>query len=230
MNLKFLNSLKASYISCGENFTAVLTLDGGVFTFGAGMYGQLGHGQTSHEYFPRKIPDLMGSQVTQIACGRCHTLVYVSSSKRLYSFGLGGNGQLGTSLEASVNSTIPTCVLIEMNNLKNHSSNENKSLNIFNQDNLFMISAGGDQSFITCTLVRFASKFFQLNNFYFQISNFLFQIADNIEPLDYRHVLDKNGILNINVIEQIDKESLMMNIKINPSSKPINSIDLPTFL
>lgn len=156
MNLKFLNSLKASYISCGENFTAVLTLDGGVFTFGAGMYGQLGHGQISHEYFPRKIPDLMGSQVTQIACGRCHTLVYISSSKRLYSFGLGGNGQLGTSSETTVNTANPTCVLIEMNNLKNHSSND--SLNIFNQDNLFMINAGGDQSFITCSLVSFYIK------------------------------------------------------------------------
>ena len=64
MNLKFLNSLKASYIACGENFTAVLTLDGGVFTFGAGTYGQLGHGQLSHEHLPRKIPDLMGSQVS----------------------------------------------------------------------------------------------------------------------------------------------------------------------
>ncbi len=94
MNLKFLNTLKACYIACGEDFTAVLTLDGGVFTFGAGMYGQLGHNSTSHEYLPRKVPDLMGSEVTQIACGRCHVLVYLSSN-RLYSFGLGGNGQLG---------------------------------------------------------------------------------------------------------------------------------------
>jgi E3 ubiquitin-protein ligase HERC4 len=42
MNLKFLNTMKICFISCGEEFTAALTFDGGVFTFGAGMYGQLG--------------------------------------------------------------------------------------------------------------------------------------------------------------------------------------------
>ncbi|XP_044879411.1 probable E3 ubiquitin-protein ligase HERC4 isoform X2 [Mauremys mutica] len=38
----------------------------------------------------------MGSIVTQIACGRQHTSAFVPSSGRIYSFGLGGNGQLGT--------------------------------------------------------------------------------------------------------------------------------------
>ena len=37
----------------------------------------------------------MGSVVTQIACGRKHTLAYVEKSRRLYSFGLGVSGQLG---------------------------------------------------------------------------------------------------------------------------------------
>uniref|UniRef100_A0A8B9VHH6 HECT and RLD domain containing E3 ubiquitin protein ligase 4 n=1 Tax=Anas zonorhyncha TaxID=75864 RepID=A0A8B9VHH6_9AVES len=38
----------------------------------------------------------MGSVVTQITCGRQHTTAFVPSSGRIYSFGLGGNGQLGT--------------------------------------------------------------------------------------------------------------------------------------
>ncbi|ELK09597.1 Putative E3 ubiquitin-protein ligase HERC4 [Pteropus alecto] len=70
--------------------------EGGVFTFGAGGYGQLGHNSTSHEINPRKVFELMGSIVTQIACGRQHTSAFVPSSGRIYSFGLGGNGQLGT--------------------------------------------------------------------------------------------------------------------------------------
>ncbi|KFV45475.1 putative E3 ubiquitin-protein ligase HERC4, partial [Gavia stellata] len=69
---------------------------GGVFTFGAGGYGQLGHNSTSHEINPRKVFELMGSVVTQITCGRQHTTAFVPSSGRIYSFGLGGNGQLGT--------------------------------------------------------------------------------------------------------------------------------------
>ena len=36
-------------VSCGADFTAVLTRDGEVFTYGLPQYGQLGHG-TDHEY------------------------------------------------------------------------------------------------------------------------------------------------------------------------------------
>ncbi|XP_055454886.1 probable E3 ubiquitin-protein ligase HERC4 isoform X5 [Psammomys obesus] len=94
--LKSLRSQKVVYICCGEDHTAALTKEGGVFTFGAGGYGQLGHNSTSHEINPRKVFELMGSIVTQIACGRQHTSAFVPSSGRIYSFGLGGNGQLGT--------------------------------------------------------------------------------------------------------------------------------------
>lgn len=41
-----------------------------MFTFGAGGYGQLGHNTTNNEVNPRKVFELMGSVVAQIACGR----------------------------------------------------------------------------------------------------------------------------------------------------------------
>lgn len=41
--------------------------DGGVFTCGAGMYGQLGHGNNMNEILPRQIMELMGSTVTQVS-------------------------------------------------------------------------------------------------------------------------------------------------------------------
>ena len=47
--------------------------DGGVFTFGAGNYGQLGHNTKQNEVLPKKVFELMGSPVTQIACGRSET-------------------------------------------------------------------------------------------------------------------------------------------------------------
>lgn len=46
---------KVCHIACGEDFTAFLTLDGGVFTCGAGEYGQTGHGNTKDELVPRKV-------------------------------------------------------------------------------------------------------------------------------------------------------------------------------
>lgn len=50
--------------------TVALTKEGGVFTFGAGVYGQLGHGSKANETLPRMVLELMGSTVTQVACGR----------------------------------------------------------------------------------------------------------------------------------------------------------------
>ncbi|XP_048362411.1 probable E3 ubiquitin-protein ligase HERC4 isoform X1 [Sphaerodactylus townsendi] len=105
--LKSLRSHKIVYISCGEDHTAALTKQGGVFTFGAGGYGQLGHNLTSHEVNPRKVFELMGSTVTQITCGRQHTSAFVPSTGRIYCFGLGGNGQLGTGSTSNRKSPFP---------------------------------------------------------------------------------------------------------------------------
>lgn len=118
-----------------------------MFTFGAGMYGQLGHNNTSHEYLPRKVVDLMGSEITQIACGRCHMLVYSASGNRVFSFGLAGNGQLGTGA-VNINKTSPSLVNINFENPKT-SRKENENLNY-----LYSISAGGDQSFVISNPVR----------------------------------------------------------------------------
>ncbi|XP_011296686.1 probable E3 ubiquitin-protein ligase HERC4 isoform X3 [Fopius arisanus] len=107
--LRTLRSTRIRYVSCGEDFTAFLTIDGGVFTCGAGMYGQLGHGTNSNEVLPRKIMELMGSIVTQIACGKRHMLALVPSRGRVYAWGLGGAGQLGINGARSV--AIPQVVL-----------------------------------------------------------------------------------------------------------------------
>ncbi|XP_024118863.1 probable E3 ubiquitin-protein ligase HERC4, partial [Oryzias melastigma] len=105
--LKSLRSQKVIDVSCGEDHTAALTKEGGVFTFGAGGYGQLGHNSTNHEVNPRKVFELMGNKVTQIACGRQHTLAFTPSSGKMDSFGLGGNGQLGTRSTCNRKSPAP---------------------------------------------------------------------------------------------------------------------------
>ncbi|XP_021187331.1 probable E3 ubiquitin-protein ligase HERC3 isoform X2 [Helicoverpa armigera] len=92
-HLKTLRNVKVCHIACGEDFTVFLTLDGGVFTCGTGEYGQTGHGTTKDELVPRKVMELMGSTVTQVACGRRHVLCRVGD--RILACGYGARGQLG---------------------------------------------------------------------------------------------------------------------------------------
>lgn len=86
--------------------------DGGVLTCGAGMHGQLGHGGLQNEVVPRKIVELMGSTVTQVATGRRHTLAYVASSGRLFAFGLNMCGQLGNKSVSSA--SVPMVSLLSV--------------------------------------------------------------------------------------------------------------------
>ncbi|XP_036407758.1 probable E3 ubiquitin-protein ligase HERC3 [Megalops cyprinoides] len=102
-----LNLKRTVSISCGEEHTAILNKGGLVFTFGSGRYGQLGHNSNRNELRPRLVAELWGSRVTQLACGRHHTLAYVSSSNTIYSFGCGEQRQLGNGQTSNQNVPLP---------------------------------------------------------------------------------------------------------------------------
>uniref|UniRef100_A0A8B9KVT5 HECT and RLD domain containing E3 ubiquitin protein ligase 4 n=1 Tax=Astyanax mexicanus TaxID=7994 RepID=A0A8B9KVT5_ASTMX len=140
--LKTLRSQRVVYICCGEDHTAALTKEGGVFTFGAGGYGQLGHNTTNHEINPRKVFELMGNVVTQISCGRQHTMAFIPSSGKIDSFGLGGNGQLGTRSTCNRKSPAP---------VKGQWRAYNDPIPM--EEEFYCVKriyAGGDQSFAYC--------------------------------------------------------------------------------
>jgi E3 ubiquitin-protein ligase HERC4 len=101
--IRSLRNQKITFVACGAEHTVCLTEDGGVFSFGSGQYGQLGHGSKNEEQLPRKVIELMGTEVSQIACGQRHTLALVPTRGRLYAFGLGGSGQLGNSVFTGAN-------------------------------------------------------------------------------------------------------------------------------
>ncbi|XP_029654023.1 probable E3 ubiquitin-protein ligase HERC4 [Octopus sinensis] len=72
--LNISNSHQIVYVSCGDKHTALLTSDGGVFLFGGGRYGCLGHGSIVDQHYPMKNVFFMGSTVTQISAICSHVM------------------------------------------------------------------------------------------------------------------------------------------------------------
>lgn len=56
-------------IACGANHVAVLTSRTEVYTWGKGLNGRLGHGDTDNRYVPTLVEALKDKQVKSVACG-----------------------------------------------------------------------------------------------------------------------------------------------------------------
>ncbi|KAJ8000716.1 hypothetical protein DPEC_G00183240 [Dallia pectoralis] len=122
-------------VCCGAEHTAVLTKGGVVHTFGSGRYGQLGHNSLRDELRPCVVAELWGSKVTQVACGRDHTLAFVPSFKKVYSFGRGQQGQLGNGVK--IDQSVPLPVQLTQDQI--------------DDQHVELIFAGGNHSFAFCS-------------------------------------------------------------------------------
>jgi len=78
----------------GLYHTAVWTEAGELFTFGNGLYGQLGHGGARYAPVPRLVGALAGKKVVGASTGYFHTAVWTEAGE-LFTFGLGQFGKLG---------------------------------------------------------------------------------------------------------------------------------------
>lgn len=93
--------LKIVKISCGWTHCLALSSCGEVFSWGSGLYGNLGHGNTEDQPEPKHICILQGMKIMQIACGIWHSAVLTNEGD-IYTFGLNQNGQLGVNIDYSV--------------------------------------------------------------------------------------------------------------------------------
>ncbi|CAI5703247.1 unnamed protein product [Peronospora effusa] len=94
-------------LSCGYHHTAIVTVDGAVYTFGRNDYGQLGLGHKLHMFRPTVVKSLSRMRITQVACGCYHTLA-LSDDGKVFPFGRNNHGQLG--LETSVDCLSPQLI------------------------------------------------------------------------------------------------------------------------
>lgn len=98
------NFEKIKSVDCGWYHSIVLTDSGSLYTCGAGYSHQSGHAYTTNIRQFKKLdpsqcnmPKLKGP-VKQISCGGHHSLLLTELGK-VYSFGEGREGQLGTGLK-----------------------------------------------------------------------------------------------------------------------------------
>lgn len=93
-------------VSCGQQHTGFVTSDGGAWTCGLGLYGQLGHGGLADEAMPRLVSAKGLPPFSAIACGDLHTL-FGSKDGHAYSCGFSQAGRLG---QGAGDTDAPACV------------------------------------------------------------------------------------------------------------------------
>jgi hypothetical protein len=93
-----LSNVRCTCVSAGELHSAVVTLDGDLYTWGDGFCGQTGHGDKRPQLVPKQVTQggLEDECVSSVSCGARHTLC-VTEDGEVFSFGLGHFGVLGRS-------------------------------------------------------------------------------------------------------------------------------------
>ncbi|CAH1782485.1 unnamed protein product [Owenia fusiformis] len=91
-------------VVCGAYHSLALTDDGSVYSWGWGIYGQLGHGNAEDAHRPLVVKALQHLDITTLAAGYSHSLALTAKGE-IWSFGCGMFGQLG--LGSTAKETLP---------------------------------------------------------------------------------------------------------------------------
>mmetsp|Transcript_43129 Transcript_43129/g.70021 ORF Transcript_43129/g.70021 Transcript_43129/m.70021 type:complete len:176 (+) Transcript_43129:513-1040(+) len=81
-------------VACGGHHFLATTKQGDVYTWGWGLYGMLGHGDSADQSEPKLVEALIGEPVMEIAAGPWHSCC-VTAGGDVYTFGWGEHGRLG---------------------------------------------------------------------------------------------------------------------------------------
>lgn len=86
-----------SALVCGGSITAALSDEGGVWTWGSGSYGALGHNDVSDRLQPTRVSDLKGIEVQKLAAGDAH--MFACTAREIYAWGWNQSSQCGLGHE-----------------------------------------------------------------------------------------------------------------------------------
>ena len=120
-----LKERRAKSIACGAYHTGVVLYGGTLFTWGSGSDGELGHGRKDNETLPREVRGLVAVEMrlrpqsqdkaaptssvqvstpllfSHVSCGGYHSAA-IAQNSTLYTWGYGGDGQLGQGHDMTV--------------------------------------------------------------------------------------------------------------------------------
>lgn len=81
-------------MTAGGKHSMVLSSDGGLYTFGYGQQGQLGHRSAKNIFKPKFVQDFLGKKIKLITAGQNHSLALTQAGD-LFVCGSNTDGQLG---------------------------------------------------------------------------------------------------------------------------------------
>jgi hypothetical protein len=85
-----LTATQCVFCACGEEFSVVIVQDRSVYTWGLGIAGQMGDGNTEDRAFPTKVVGLEGLSVNTLSCSQTQVIA-VTLNGDIYSWGLPGS-------------------------------------------------------------------------------------------------------------------------------------------
>nr|XP_026243361.1 X-linked retinitis pigmentosa GTPase regulator [Urocitellus parryii] len=126
-----------TYLSCGDEHTAIVTGNNKLYMFGSNNWGQLGLGSKSTISKPTCVKALKPEKVKLAACGRNHTLVSTEGGS-VYAAGGNNEGQLGLGDTEERNTFHRISFFTSQHNIKQLSAGSNTSAALTEDGILFM--------------------------------------------------------------------------------------------
>ena len=80
--------------SAGAWHSLALTAGGGVWSWGGGVFGRLGHGDEQQQLLPKKVETLEGRRVVAVSAGSDHSIA-LTADGATFAWGKGESGRLG---------------------------------------------------------------------------------------------------------------------------------------
>jgi len=81
-------------VSAGMAHSLAVTTDGAVWSWGAGSFGMLGHGDQRTQLLPKKVEAFAGQRVVAVSAGSTHSLA-IAADGAVVAWGKGDDGRLG---------------------------------------------------------------------------------------------------------------------------------------